>query len=659
MGTPARGAIGEVVESRGVISPDDLYLFHQGTHYRIHRHLGARPHTQDGVEGVHFAVWAPNASGVSVVGDFNAWERGRHPLSRVGGSGVWGGFIPGLGEGVLYKFFIKGAGGYEVAKADPVGFMHESAPNTASIVRELEYAWNDQAWMKTRGGRQRLDKPWSIYEVHLGSWFRAAGREGEWPLYREIGPRLAEHVTRLGFTHVEFLPVMEHPLYRSWGYQTTGFFAPSSRFGTPQEFMGLVDCLHQAGIGVILDWVPSHFPSDEHGLVYFDGTHLFEHEDPRQGFHPEWTSCIFNYGRHEVRSFLISNAMHWLETYHADALRVDAVASMIYLDYARKPGEWIPNAFGGRENLEAVEFLRALNAEVYRSFPDAHTIAEESTAWPLVTRPTHVGGLGFGFKWDMGWMHDTLEYLALDPVHRKHHHRQLTFRSMYQFAENYVLPLSHDEVVHGKGSLIRKMAGDEWQKFANLRLLLANQWMQPGKKLLFMGCEIAQWNEWYQEVGLDWHLLEQPLHAGVERLVKRLNEIYRDEAALHEMDCEPAGFEWISPDDADQSVMAFVRFSRGWKRSAVAVFNYTPVVRHACRVGLPGGGVWREILNTDASEYGGSGVGNLGRAQATPTPCHGRAWSAELTLPPLSALVLIPEEASAAKTPAGAKVARG
>lgn len=622
------------------ITPDDVFLFNEGTHYRLFEKLGAHP-----VEGgVRFAVWAPNARAVSVIGDFNGWNRGRHPLHPVGSSGIWAGTVGGAGEGSRYKYHVAARdSAYAVDKADPFGYMHETPPKTASVVHSLDFEWGDAGWMRTRGSRQTLRSPISVYELHLGSWIRDPGDPSRLLSCREVAGRLADYCTRLGFTHVEFLPVMEHPYYPSWGYQGTGYFAPTSRYGTPQDFMFLIDHLHRAGIGVILDWVPSHFPTDEHGLGYFDGTHLFEHADPRQGFHPDWKSAIFNYGRHEVRAFLISSAVFWLEKYHADALRVDAVASMLYLDYGRRDGEWVPNRFGGRENLEAVEFLRRLNAEVYRTFPDALTIAEESTAWPAVSRPAHLGGLGFGMKWDMGWMHDTLRYFGRDPAHRRYHHNDLNFRGLYMFSENYMLPLSHDEVVHGKGSLIARMPGDHWQRFANLRLLLAHQWTSPGKKLLFMGGEFAQQREWNPEISLDWHLADLPAHAGVQRLVADLNRLYRDTPALHAGDCDPAGFEWIDPNDAEQGVLSFIRRDSRSPRAAIVVLNCTPVVRSFHRVGAPAGGRWREALNTDSTCYGGSGAGNSGGTDASPMPLRQFPASLTLTLPPLAALVLVPE----------------
>ena len=630
----------EVLHGVSRLSDDDLFLFNEGSHFSLWEKLGAHPAAAEGRSGTSFAVWAPDAEGVSVAGDFNGWDKNSHPLAPRGRSGIWEGFIAGIGKGALYKYHVRSRfHGYRVDKADPFGFLHETPPKTGSVVWDLEYEWGDAEWMKGRGVRNRLDAPMSIYEVHLGSWMRVPEDGNRWLSYRELGPKLAEYVGRMGFTHVEFMPVMEHPFYGSWGYQITGFFAPTSRYGTPQDFMSLIDTLHRAGIGVILDWVPSHFPSDEHGPAYFDGTHLFEHADPRQGYHPDWGSYIFNYGRSEVRSFLTSNALFWLGTYHADGLRVDAVASMLYLDYSRKEGEWIPNRYGGRENLDAISFLRRTNEEVYNRHPDAQTTAEESTAWPMVSRPTYVGGLGFGLKWDMGWMHDALEYMRLDPVHRKYHHDQLTFRQLYAFHENFVLPLSHDEVVHGKGSLLDKMPGDEWQRFANLRLLLANMWAQPGKKLLFMGGEIAQWREWRHDESLDWHLLQLAPHEGVRRLVEDLNRLYRGERALHESDCDPAGFEWVDCADWQGSILSFLRKGKSGGPLLV-VCNFTPVPRLGYRIGVPAGGRWRELLNTDAAEYGGSGMGNLGAVQAEGAQMHGREFSLSLLIPPLAAVIL-------------------
>jgi len=621
------------------ISSDDIFLFNEGTHYKLFDKLGGHLLPSGGVA---FAVWAPNAKHVSVIGDFNGWNRAASPMSAIGSSGVWTAVVQSAAAGAVYKYHVAARdSSYTADKSDPFGFMREIAPHTGSIVRSLAYTWNDAAWMASRGSKHALTSPMSVYELHLGSWKRDPEQPERMLSYRELAPMLAEYCERLGFTHVELLPVMEHPYYPSWGYQTTGYFAPTSRYGTPQDFMFLIDHLHQHGIGVILDWVPSHFPTDEHGLGYFDGTHLFEHEDPRQGFHPDWKSAIFNYGREEVRAFLISSAMFWLEKYHADAIRVDAVASMLYLDYGRKHDEWIPNRFGGRENIEAVEFLRQFNTAVYGSFPDVQTIAEESTAWPMVSRPTYVGGLGFGMKWDMGWMHDTLKYFALEPVHRRFHHNLINFRALYMYSEHYMLPLSHDEVVHLKGSLIERMPGDTWQRFANLRLLLTNQWASPGKKLLFMGGEFAQWREWNFESSLDWHLAERPEHAGIQRLVADLNRAYRSIPALHMGDCDSSGFEWIEPSDSEQSVVAFLRHSPDRSSSALVVLNCTPVVRHQYRLGLPSAGRWTEVINSDAECYGGSGTGNLGVVVASPMPWRSFPASITLTLPPLGALILL------------------
>ncbi len=624
------------------LTDQDLYLFNEGTHRRLYDHLGAHLGLQGGRRGTTFRVWAPSAEAVSVIGDWNGWNKDSHFMHPVRSSGIWELFIPDVLAGTVYKFHVRSRhSGYRVDKADPFGFWHETPPKTGSVVSALDYTWSDDAWMKDRGRRQGLDAPISIYEVHMGSW-RRVPQEGNRSLgCRELAVQLAAHVKRLGFTHVEFLPFTEHPFYGSWGYQVSGYFAPTSRYGTPQDFMWMIDYLHQQGIGVILDWVPAHFPTDEHGLNYFDGTHLFEHADARRGFHPDWKSSIFNYGRHEVRSFLISSALFWLDKYHVDGLRVDGVASMLYLDYSRKEGEWLPNPHGGRENIEAIHFLRSLNEAVYAEHPGVQTIAEESTAWPNVSRPTSMGGLGFGYKWDMGWMHDTLKYMERDPIHRKYHHNQITFRMLYAFTENYALPLSHDEVVHGKGSLLSKMPGDRWQKFANLRLLLAYMYAQPGKKLLFMGTELAPWDEWRHEHSLDWHLDGVDEHGGVASLIARLNELYRTVPALHRCDVVPDGFEWIDASDGASSIMAFLR--KGGGKPVAAVFNFTPVPRGAYRVGVPEGGAWREIFNSDAKEYGGSGAGNLGHKKADAVGMHGRQYSLELVLPPLGAVFLSPE----------------
>jgi 1,4-alpha-glucan branching enzyme len=634
-----------------LLTEDDLHLFNEGRHYQAYAKLGAHPHRAEGVAGTCYATWAPNAHLVSVVGDFNGWQPGAHPLAPRGQSGIWEGFVPGVGKGEIYKFHIESRHhAYRADKADPYGFRHEVPPQTGSVVWDLDYQWGDDEWMDARRARNSLDAPISIYEVHLGSWRRNV--EEDRPLtYRELAEPLAEHVNRSGFSHVELMPVMEHPFGGSWGYQVTGYFAPTSRFGSPQDFMYLVDYLHQRGIGVILDWVPSHFPTDEHGLGYFDGTHLYEHADPRQGYHPDWGSWIFNYGRNEVRSFLLSNALFWLDVYHVDGLRIDAVASALYLDYSRKEGEWIPNRFGGRENLEAVAFFRQFNQDVYASHDDVQTIAEESTSWPSVSRPTYLGGLGFGLKWDMGWMHDTLHYMQRDPIYRVYHHNNLTFRMLYAFTENFVLALSHDEVVHGKGSLLNKMPGDVWQKMANLRLLYGYMYGQPGKKLLFMGGEIGQWSEWNHESSLDWHLLDNPSHQGIARWVADLNRTYREEPALHELDSDPRGFEWIDANDATSSVISFLRRGRSTDDLILAIANFTPVPREGYRLGVPRGGRWRELLNSDAEAYGGTNIGNGGGVQAEEIAAHGRPCSVEIVLPPLGIVFLKSEAPGSAPPP--------
>jgi 1,4-alpha-glucan branching enzyme len=625
----------------GLLTEQDLYLFNEGHHYRAYQKLGSHLAAVGDKSGASFSVWAPNAREVSVIGSFNGWNPHAHPLQGRGSSGIWEGFIPGVTKGSTYKFHVVSQPhGHVVDKADPFGLWHEKPPRTASVVWDLEYQWADHAWMQDRQAKNSLQAPISIYEVHLGSWMRVPEEHNRPLTYREIAPRLADYVQQMHFTHVQILPVMEHPFYGSWGYQTTGYFAPTARYGTPQDFMYLVDYLHQHGIAVILDWVPSHFPSDAHGLAYFDGTHLFEHSDSRQGFHPDWKTLIFNYGRNEVRSFLLSSAMFWLDKYHADGLRVDAVASMLYLDYSRKEGEWLPNRHGGRENLEAIDFLRQLNQEVYKEYPGIQTIAEESTAWPMVSRPIYLGGLGFGLKWDMGWMHDTLKYFAHDPIHRKYHHNQLTFRMLYGFTENFVLPLSHDEVVHGKGSLIRKMAGDEWQKFANLRLLFGYMYAQPGKKLLFMGDEFGQVREWTHDGALEWQVLQYPFHQGLRSWVEQLNRLYGAEPALHQLDTDPRGFEWIDCNDHAASTLSLVRKDKSSQQSIVVACNFTPIPRVGYRLGVPAGGFWRELLNSDAKEYGGGGMGNLGGVMAEELPVHGRAYSLSLTLPPLAAVFL-------------------
>ena len=620
-----------------LLTDQDIYLFNEGNHVRLYEKLGAHPAAGGPAEGTHFAVWAPNAMAVYVMGDFNGWNKTRAALKERAGSGIWEGFVPGVKKGHNYKYHIVSKyAGFHGEKADPLAFASEVPPKTASVVWPLDYVWGDNQWMGSRGRANGLKSPVSIYEVHLGSW-RRVPEEGNRPLtYREMAAQLPEYVKEMGFTHVELMPVTEHPFYGSWGYQTTGYFSPTSRYGTPQDLMYLIDRLHQNGIGVILDWVPAHFPADAHGLEYFDGTHLYEHADPKQGVHPDWNSSIFNFGRNEVRSFLLSSALFWLDRYHADGLRVDAVASMLYLDYSRKPGEWVPNRHGGNENLEAIAFLKQFNRVVYENYPDVQTFAEESTAWPMVSRPTYVGGLGFGMKWDMGWMNDTLQYLSKDPVYRKYHHNALTFRMLYAFSENYVLPLSHDEVVHGKGSLLGRMAGDVWQKFANLRLLYGGMFAAPGQKLLFMGGEFAQWREWDHDRSLDWHLAGYGPHAGMQKWVKDLNHLYRAEPALYEQNCNPAGFEWVDANDSQQSVLAFLRKGRDANAMVLAVCNFTSVPRSDYRIGVPHGGFWREILNSDAADYGGGGLGNLGGVNAEEFSSHGRPYSLRMTLPPLS-----------------------
>jgi len=633
----AAGAL--VFHDASHISDHDIYFFKEGNHFSLYNKLGAHMTVRDGVKGVHFAVWAPNAERVSVMGDFNYWDTETHALKvRDDWSGIWEGFIPALGAGTLYKYHIRSRYyGYSVQKGDPFAFHWECPPKTASVVWDLSYEWGDGEWMKKRKEHNGLDRPISIYEVHLGSW-RKVPEEGNRSLsYREMAPQLAQYVKEMGFTHVEFLPVMEHPFYGSWGYQTLGYFAPTSRFGTPQDFMYLIDYLHRNDIGVILDWVPSHFPGDEYGLSYFDGTHLFEHSDMRKGFHPDWGSYIFNYGRHEVRAFLISSAMFWFDKYHIDGMRVDAVASMLYLDYSRKEGEWLPNEHGGRENIEAIALLKSMNEAIYREFPDVQTFAEESTAWPMVSRPTWLGGLGFGMKWNMGWMHDTLKYFSKDSIYRKYYHNQLTFSIWYAFTENFILPLSHDEVVHGKGSLIGKMPGDEWQRHANLRLLYGYMYGHPGKKLLFMGSEFGQVREWTHDDSLEWHVLQYAYHAGDKAWVRDLNRLYRSEKALHELDFSPEGYEWVDFHDWENSVVSFLRKSSDGEKVLV-VLNLTPVYRESYRVGVPEGGFWRELLNSDSEVYGGSGKGNMGGLNAEEFPAHKRHFSLNMTLPPLAAV---------------------
>ncbi len=628
---------GNVVHGVSLLTDLDIHLFREGRHYRLYEKLGAHPFEHKGVQGTIFAVWAPNAESVSVMGDFNGWDRDDHALEvRDDGSGIWEGFVPGVDQGMIYKYHIRSRDHmYHVEKSDPFAFAREMPPQTASVVNHMRYEWHDGEWMDDRDRRNSIGGPISVYEMHVGSW-RRKPEDHDRPLtYRELAGELPAYLKEMGFTHVEFMPVMYHPFNGSWGYQITGYFAAASQYGSPQDLMHLIDVLHQHGIGVIMDWVPSHFPSDEHGLIYFDGTHLFEHADTRKGFHPDWNSYIFNYGRNEVRSFLISNALFWLDKYHVDGLRVDAVASMLYLDYSRKEGEWIPNEHGGRENLEAISLLKDLNHAVHTHQPGAITIAEESTAWPGVTGGSEHGGLGFDLKWMMGWMHDTLRYLGRDPIHRRHHQGEITFSIIYAFSERFMLPLSHDEVVHGKGSLIARMPGDEWQRFANLRLLFAYMFAHPGKKLLYMGSEIAQHNEWNHDRSLDWHLLQYGPHAGVQHLIKELNAIYQREPALHSIDLDPRGFEWIDYRDEHNSVVSFVRRGHGENEMILVICNFTPVVHHHYRMGVPRAGRWEQILNSDEARFGGSGFDDRGSLHTIADQLHGRDQVLELKLPPL------------------------
>ena len=628
-----------------LLGDQDVYLLAEGTHLRAYEKLGAHPMRIDGIDGVGFAVWAPNARRVSVVADFNRWDGRRHPMRLRRECGVWELFIPGVKEGALYKYEIKARSGELMPlKADPYAFRAEHTPATASIVFDLNRnrAQPPAHWSAGRKRLNQRDAPISIYEVHLGSWRRKPEKGNRYLTYREMAETLVPYVRDMGFTHVELLPPSEYPFDGSWGYQPTGLSAPSSRFGTPDDFRALVRAFHDNGIAVLIDWVPGHFPSDPHGLARFDGTALYEHADPRKGLHQDWDTLIYNYGRNEVANYLLANALYWIREHSVDGLRVDAVASMLYLDYSRAPGEWIPNEFGGRENLEAIRFLRRANEAVFGEGQGATTVAEESTAWPMVSQPTYLGGLGFGYKWNMGWMHDTLDFMSKDPVHRRYHHDRITFGLLYAFSENFVLPLSHDEVVHGKGSLFGKMPGDRWQKFANLRAYYAFMWTMPGKKLLFMGGEFAQEREWDHDRSLDWHLLEDPMHRGIQALVRDLNRLYRELPALHQMDCEPQGFEWIDCNDVEQSVFVWRRRARNPADEVVVVINFTPVIRHRYRIGLSREGAWSERLNTDAAEYGGSGVGNLGQVRAQASPWQGRPYSAALILPPLAALVLTP-----------------
>jgi 1,4-alpha-glucan branching enzyme len=623
----------------------DMHLIGEGRHEEIYERLGAHVRTHEGTRGTAFAVWAPSAKAISVVGDFNSWDGRLDAMRSLGSNGIWELFIPGVEAGTRYKYELLNAESELTLKADPYAQETELPPQTASVVFEPRHQWSreDTEWLERRRENNSLCDPVSVYEVHLGSW-RLNSLEDNRPLsYLELADELAAYAHDMGFTHVELLPVMAHPFSGSWGYQITGYFAPAPRYGSPDDLRRFMDRMHEHGIGVILDWVPAHFPRDEFALARFDGTALYEHADPRRGAHPDWGTLVFNYGRHEVRNFLISNALFWMREYHVDGIRVDAVASMLYLDYSRKEGEWIPNQFGGREDLDAVAFLKELNEVLYGREPGIISAAEESTSWPGVSRPTYLGGLGFGFKWNMGWMHDTLEYFQQDPIYRRYHHHELTFSLLYAFSENFILPLSHDEVVHGKGSLYEKMVGDRWQKLANLRALYAYMWAHPGKKLLFMGCEFAQEREWSHERSLDWHLLEQPGHAGMQALVRDLNHVYRDEPALWQVDADPAGFGWLEPNDSDNNVIAFSRASRGAERVLVFVANLSPVPRIGYRLGLPRSGRWREAINTDSRFYGGGDMGNFGGVEAEPVPWHGQSFSAEVTLPPLSGVWLVPD----------------
>jgi 1,4-alpha-glucan branching enzyme len=625
-----------------VLTDFDLHLLGEGTHHRAFEKLGAHRLRVGTTVGVHFAVWAPNADRVSLIGDFNGWDGRVHPMRLLGSSGVWELFVPDLPDGEKYKFEIRTPEGRLLKKTDPFGFAFEAPPQTASVVRDISgYQWNDEEWMTTRPSRGAwIGRPMAVYEVHLGSWARVPEEQHRSLTYRELADRLVPYVKEMGFTHVELLPVMEHPFAGSWGYQVHGFFAPTSRFGSPEDFKALVDRCHQLGIGVILDWVPGHFPKDAHGLAEFDGTALYEHADPRQGEHQDWGTLIFNYGRHEVRNFLLSNALFWLEEYHVDGLRVDAVASMLYLDYSRQSGEWIPNAFGGRENLDAITFLQQLNSLTHGQHPGTMTVAEESTSWPGVTRPAHLGGLGFTYKWNMGWMHDMLEYVSKDPVHRRWSHNLITFSMLYAYTENFVLPFSHDEVVHGKGALLDKLPGDAWQKYAMLRTLYGFMYGHPGKKLLFMGCEFGQWREWNHDGSLDWHLLDDPAHAGLKRYVQALNWHYHAEPALHELDFDPAGLRWVDCNDNENSVVSLVRYGRQGREPVVMVFNFTPVPRPGYLVGVPDPGYYEERLNSDSAIYGGSNLGNGGGVRSEPTPAHGFEQSIRVTVPPLGCLLL-------------------
>lgn len=625
-----------------LFSEEDIYLFKNGTHYRLYDKMGSHPIEVEGIEGTYFSVWAPNAKELCVIGDFNGWTPKVHPLfSRWDSSGIWEGFIPHIKEGALYKYWMASHHHmHPLEKTDPYAFQWECPPRTASIVRTLDFVWHEKRWLKERGDMNKLEGPVSIYEMHLGSWKRHAEGEKRPLSYLELAKELPRYLSEMGFTHVEFLPVMEHPFDGSWGYQTLGYFAPTSRFGTPQEFMQLIESLHAEGIGVILDWVPSHFPTDMHGIGFFDGTHLYEHADSKKGFHPDWKSCIFNYGRKEVASFLISSALFWLEKYHIDGLRVDAVASMLYLDYSRKEGEWVPNEYGGKEHIEAIEFLKELNKAIYAYYPYAQSIAEESTAWPMVSRPTYLGGLGFGMKWNMGWMHDTLQYFSKDPVHRKFHHNDLLFSQLYAYHENFVLPLSHDEVVHGKASLLSKMPGDDWQRFANLRLLYGYMYAHPGKKLLFMGAELGMWEEWNHNQSLPWHYLDYERHKQIQKWISDLNHLYKKAPALYEKDFVQEGFEWVIHSDWEQSVICFLRKGNNFQESLLCICNFTPIKREEYCIGVPFKGRWEELLNSDSAQYGGSSLGNGELIGTQDEPYNGQPQSLSLTLPPLAIIIL-------------------
>ncbi|GAB1401330.1 1,4-alpha-glucan branching protein GlgB [Elusimicrobiota bacterium] len=628
------------VRGYSLFSQQDIYLFKEGSLFKIYELLGSHQVKHEDKDGVYFAVWAPNAKHVSVIGDFNYWDKWTHPLNLRGdSSGIWEGFIPYLKKGDTYKYFISSNhNNYSAEKADPFAFHCETPQKTGSKVWDLDYKWNDDKWMKTRYKNNSHKAPMSIYEMHLGSWRRKPEDNNRMLSYREIADQLKDYCLEMNFTHIELMPVMEHPFYASWGYQTTGYFAPTSRYGTPQDLMYMIDVLHQAGIGVIMDWVPSHFPTDLHGLAFFDGTHLYEHADQRQGFHPDWKSAIFNYGRNEVKNFLISSALFWLDKYHIDGIRVDAVASMLYLDYSRKDGEWLPNKYGGKENIEAIEFLKRLNHVVYENHNDVQMIAEESTAWPMVSKPTYLGGLGFGFKWNMGWMNDTLRYFKTDPVFRKYNHTNLTFSLLYAFSEQFMLPFSHDEVTQGKGSLVGKMPGDEWQRFANLRLLIGYMYGHPGKKLLFMGSEFGQVREWMHDESLEWHVLQFWQHSGMQNWVKDVNKVYKQEKALFEDDNSWAGFEWVDCNDTDNSVLSFLRKSPSTGDVILCIYNFNPVPKHNYKVGVTNGGYWYEILNSDSDNYFGSNLGNLGGVNAYEYYTHAKPYTLEITLPPLSAV---------------------